>query len=231
MERTGTIEPESAPRGPRERALERGTDALSDAELLAIVLGAGVPGVPVGAMASALLERFGGLARLARLGPSALAIAPGLGTAKALRLLAALELGRRAHSLATRAREPLGDSAAVARWCAARFGAIEHEELWVLSLDGRNGLRGARRVAQGGLHGCAVRPRDVLRAALADAAVSVVLAHNHPSGDPTPSSEDLALTHAVADACDVVGIPLVDHVVLSPQGAYVSLLDLGAIRA
>ena len=79
--------------------------------------------------------------------------------------------------------------------------------MWVVSLDGRNGMRGTRRVAQGGLHGCSVGARDFLRAALAHAASAIVLVHNHPSGDPTPSSEDIAMTRTVADAAELIGHP------------------------
>ena len=101
--------------------------------------------------------------------------------------------------------------------------------MWVLSLDGRNRLRGERRVAQGGLHGCAVAARDILRAALTDAASAFVLVHNHPSGDPRPSPEDVAMTAAVARAATVVGVPLVDHVVVS-DGRHASMLELGVLE-
>jgi DNA repair protein RadC len=101
--------------------------------------------------------------------------------------------------------------------------------MWVISLDGRNGMRGARQVAQGGLHGCAVSARDILRAALADAAAALILVHNHPSGDSAPSPEDVEMTRVVAAAGMVVGVPLVDHVILAPDGHYSSLLDLGML--
>jgi DNA repair protein RadC len=103
----------------------------------------------------------------------------------------------------------------VADWFIRRVGPLAHEELWVLSLDGRNGLRGARRVSQGGLHGYSVAARDILRAALADAASKMVLIHNHPSGDPDPSVEDIVLTRTVSRAAAAVGTPLTDHVIIS----------------
>ncbi|HSN96959.1 MAG TPA: JAB domain-containing protein, partial [Candidatus Nanopelagicales bacterium] len=93
----------------------------------------------------------------------------------------------------------------------------------------RNGMRGARRVAQGGQHGCSVSARDILRAALADAAAAMVLVHNHPSGDATPSPEDVEMTRSLAMAGFVVGVPLIDHVILAPDGHYASLLDLGLL--
>lgn len=213
----------------RGRALAEGVASLDDTDLIAILLGAGIAGQPVALIASRLLERCGGLEGLSILGPTALAEQPGLGLAKATRLAASLELGRRSFERSARPREPLRTPAAIAAWFHARLGRLEHEEMWVLALDGRNGLRGTRRVAQGGLHGCSVTARDILRVALVDAASSVVLIHNHPSGDPTPSMEDIAMTRAVAAAAAVVGTPLVDHVIVTNTGRHVSLLDLGAL--
>lgn len=215
--------------GPRERALEAGFAVLGDADLLAIVLGTGCAGRHVTLVSAALLEEFGGLEGLARAGPSSLAQHPGLGLAKALRIAGALELGRRAFQQAMRPREPLRTSASVAAYFMPRLCHLDHEELWVIALDGRNAVRGTRRVAQGGLHGCSVAPRDILRAALADAASAILLVHNHPSADPTPSMEDLAMTKTVADAAAVVGMPLLDHVIIGASGRYASLLDLGAM--
>jgi DNA repair protein RadC len=113
----------------------------------------------------------------------------------------------------------VGSFEAVERWARPRLVALDHEEVWLLGLDGRNGLRSSRRIAQGGAHGCALTPRDVLAPALREGASAIVLVHNHPSGDPTPSPEDLAMTEAVARACQVVGIPLLDHVVVARSGA------------
>ena len=91
--------------------------------------------------------------------------------------------------------------------------------MWLLSLDGRYGLKSARRIAQGGLHGCALLTRDVLGPALRDGASAFVLIHNHPSGDPAPSAEDIAMTRAVRAAGELVGVPLIDHVVIARGGA------------
>jgi DNA repair protein RadC len=103
--------------------------------------------------------------------------------------------------------------------------------MWIVCLDGKNQVRATRRVAQGGLHTCAVMPRDVLRAALYEAATAMVLVHNHPSDDPLPSAEDLAMTRRLAEAGAMVGIPLVDHVIVTPSGKYSSMLDLGVLAA
>ncbi len=215
--------------GPRERALETGLDTLSDADLVAILLGTGTPGAPAPVLAAQVLDRHGGLSGLANRGAGALAEQGGLGPVKALRLAAAIELGKRSRVVAAE-RPTLSGAADVARYFHGRIGSLVHEEMWVVSLDGRNRLRGSRRVAQGGLHGCAVSARDVLRAAIGDAASGFVLVHNHPSGDPTPSAEDVKMTEAVARAAAVVGVPLVDHVVVAGD-LHASMLELGYLDA
>ena len=178
----------SAWAGPRERAAEGGVESLGDAELLAILLGTGYAGVPVGTLAATLLEDNGGVAGLARAGLGHLAQQAGVGPAKGARLAAAVELGRRAVFAASLDASPrMPDQAAVEGWARARLATLDHEELWVLALDGRHGLRAARRVASGGIHGLHVGARDVLRVALREAASAFVLVHNHPSGDPAPS--------------------------------------------
>lgn len=107
--------------------------------------------------------------------------------------------------------------------------ALDHEETWVLALDGQRNLRGSRRVAQGGNHGCSITSREILRAALMDGASAMILAHNHPSGDPFPSTDDLQLTRTVADAGLVAGVPLVDHVIVTPEGKLCSMLGMGIV--
>ena len=215
--------------GPRERALEQGVSSLGDAELLAILLGTGLAGRPVSLVAAGLLDRFSGLDGLLRRSPAAIAEHPGIGLAKALRIGAALELGRRAAQRAARPQGKLCTSNAVADYMQPVLGPLPHEELWLISLDGRNFLRSARRVGQGGLHVCTVEPRDILRAALTEAATAMVLVHNHPSGDPAPSPADASLTRLIADLGRIMGVPLVDHVILTPDGQHSSLLNLGVI--
>ncbi len=221
--------PPSGPRGPRERALDEGILMLTDADLLAIVLGTGAVGCPVLSLANGLLDRVGGLEGLGRLGPPALAEIPGIGIVKALRLSAGLEIGRRALMRSVQPRPQVCNSSIVASWFTARIGWKEHEELWAVSLDGRNGMRSARRVAQGGVHGLGITARDVLRVVLQDAAAALILVHNHPSGDPTPSQSDQDMTQKVFDAAHAVGLPLIDHVIVSSTGRYTSMLDLGIL--
>jgi DNA repair protein RadC len=216
---------------PRERGISEGFDSLADAELVAVLLGTGEKGRPVFRVAADLIEQSGGLVGLARVGAHVLAQVPGVGLVKAARIAAGFELGRRALLRSSAAVRPnLASSDEVARWARLRFSHLDHEQVWVLALDGRNGLRAARRIAEGGLHGCSVDPRDVLRAAVREAASAFVLVHNHPSGDPTPSDEDVELTNMVARAASVLGTPLVDHVIVA-SGGHSSLFDLGIVRS
>jgi DNA repair protein RadC len=215
--------------GPRERALAAGIETLGDEELVAIVLGTGVAGVPVTVLAAMLVAEHGGVGGLARAGIGELAQRSGVGTAKAARLAAAIELGRRAIDAASsEAPRRLADREAVERWARPRLATIDHEELWLLAVDGHYGLRAARRVASGGIHGLHVGTRDPLRIAIREAASAFVLVHNHPSGDPTPSAEDVAFTGSLADAAALVGTPLLDHVIIARRRA-VSMLELGLI--
>jgi DNA repair protein RadC len=214
---------------PRERGLADGFDSLGDAELLALLLGTGQKGRPVGELAAELLESAGGLSGLAGCGAHALAEQRGIGMAKAARIAAGIELGRRVLVRASAARRlNLCSSNDVAVWAKPRLAALDHEQMWVLALDCRNGLRAARRIAEGGLHGCSIDARDVLRAAVREAASAFVLVHNHPSGDPTPSAEDVDLTHMIARAGAAIGTPLVDHVIVGGE-RHVSLFDIGLV--
>ncbi|MBM4363772.1 MAG: DNA repair protein, partial [Deltaproteobacteria bacterium] len=171
-------------------------------------------------VASRVLDHTGGLAGLARLGVAELALCRGLGPAKAGRLLSGVELGRRAVLAGLGAERPTVSSfAEVVAWARPRLATLEHEEVWLLTLDGRNGLVAALCVARGGAHACALTPRDVLRPALRAGGSGMVLVHNHPSGDPTPSRDDLRVTELVALAGEAVALPLLDHVVVARGGA------------
>lgn len=213
----------------REKAVRYGTAVLSDAELVALVLGTGIPGASVARLANLLLEDSQGLAGLTCLEIAELAAKYGIGRAKASRVAAALELGKRAFRQdLEQERLVFSSGEDVVRWARPRLSALEHEEVWLLSLDGQNGLKAARRVAQGGLHGCALTPKDILRPALRAAATAIILLHNHPSGSPEPSPEDLAMTEQLAIASQVVGIELLDHLIVARQ-EYCSLAERGVI--
>jgi DNA repair protein RadC len=214
----------------REHALLFGIQGLSEVDLLALLVGTGSEGRSAAVLAAMLLDASGSLSAIARMDARELAEHRGIGPAKAARILAALELGRRAFAASLLdEREEFLSFEAVVDWARPRLAPLPHEEVWLLTLDGRNGLLSASRIAQGGLHGCALTPRDVLRPALRAGGSAIVLVHNHPSGDPTPSAEDLRMTEALAVATGVVGLELLDHVVVARGGA-TSLRDLGAVK-
>ena len=218
-----------SPPNLRERSLRYGVAALSDQDLVALVLSTGQSGSSVRDIAHRLLASAPGLTGIARMGAANLAGEYGIGPAKAARLAAALELGPRVFKEAI--EEPrliLTSVDDVLRWARPRLGTLEHEEVWLLCLDGQNGLKAARRVAQGGLHGCALTPRDVLRPAVRAATSAIILLHNHPSGSPDPSPEDIEMTRQLALASQMLGITLVDHVVVARNRGR-SLADLGII--
>jgi DNA repair protein RadC len=228
------IDAPTSPRGPRarprlrERALEDGIETLADAELVAILVERGTESEPLEARVARLMEEAGGLLGLATRGAGGLSRELGLGVACGARIAAAFELAGRLSRAA--AGSDLGyatSSGDVERW-ARRLVPLSHEELWALLLDGRNKIVGARMLARGGLHGLAVTARDVLRPIVREAASAFVLVHNHPSGDPCPSREDVTFTRAVHDGAVAVGTPLLDHVVVARDGA-VSMLEAGLL--
>ena len=215
--------------GARERLVDVGVDALGDAEIVALLLGTGHPAESVEVLASRLLDEHGGITGLARAGVGELSARRGIGTAKGARIAAAVELGRRIAMASSRScAVRLPDCRAVDAWARQRLATLDHEELWILALDGNNRLRAARLVASGGLHGMYVSARDPLRVALREGASAFVLVHNHPSGDPTPSQEDVTFTASLAPAARLVATPLLDHVVVARDG-YASMLGLDLI--
>ncbi len=213
----------SVDEGPRERLSRLGASALTDAELIALLLGTGSRGRPVWTVAEALLERGGGLKTLVTQDVEELAAMPGLGPAKAAALLAALELGRRVHRRDD-ARPHLVSPNEIYRYLAPRLGALRREVFHVLSLNSRNVLLRDARVAEGTVGVCPVDPREIFAGALAVRASGIVLAHNHPSGDPDPSDQDLALTAQISRAARLLSIRLLDHVIVG-DGRFVSLLE------
>jgi DNA repair protein RadC len=198
--------------GSTDTALQRALADLDGAELLTLVAGARA-GRLLGALA---------LAELARTDPWSLAREQQLEFDDALRLGAAFELGRRAETALRPARTRLDCAAEVQRVLAPEVRGLEQELFFVLALDGKHALLRRHCVTIGSLNSSLVHPREVFRPAIQAAAAAVICAHNHPSGDPEPSAEDLSVTRRLADVGKLVGIPLLDHVVLG-EGRCVSL--------
>jgi DNA repair protein RadC len=210
---------------PRERLLDGGSAQLSELELLALVLGSAGT-VPAVRAAERLLSHFGSLPELARGSVQELSV-PGVGPARAARVAAALELGRRAQGPRCRSVS-LSRPEDVYRYARPRLAHLTHEVFHVLLLDTRHRLVADRRVAAGGLASCAISPRDVFEPAIREAAPALVFVHNHPSGDPTPSRDDIELTRRLAEAARMLGLSLVDHVVIA-DGGFASLAELGKL--
>jgi DNA repair protein RadC len=212
------------------RVLEmEGPESLGDDELLSCILGRGNEGMSPLLYARSLLEKVGSVTMLSRLGVAGLDLNPGLGKSQATRLVAAFELGRRAAREATRVTmlTPLTHERVIA-WALPRLAGLEHEEVWVLCVDARTNLRSTKQVGRGGVHGCGLLARDILTPVVREGASGFVLVHNHPSGDPTPSPEDIDLTRALSAAASAVCIPLLDHVVVARGGGR-SLFELGML--
>jgi len=208
---------------PRERLLAQGGAALSDAELIATLLGTGTRGASALDLAQALVASYGDLSSLGRADVADLASRRGLGTAKACALAAALELGRRAQA-PRHERLVVRASADVYHYVAPRLRHLSREVFHVLCLDAKHRLLRDVRVVEGGLTTCSVLPREVFAPALRESASAVIFVHNHPSGDPAPSTDDYALTARLKQAGVVLGIRALDHLVVG-ECAYVSMVD------
>jgi DNA repair protein RadC len=190
---------------------------LEPAALLALVAG---PSAEAGAIAPLVAD----LAALARASPRHLAVASGLAPRAALRLAAAFELGRRVERARCPARQPLRTPERVHACMAIELRGLERETFHALLLDGKHRLRRAVRVSEGTLTSSLVHPREFFQPALRECAAAVIAVHNHPSGDPEPSAEDLAVTRRLIEAGELLGVPLLDHVVVA-DGGWVSLRE------
>lgn len=217
---------EPAAERPRERLAALGPEALSDAELLALVLRTGGRAASAVAVASRTLAVHGGLRALAAAAPGQLSAERGIGPAKAASLLAVFELARRIAARRLRPGQALRSPAEVAAAFHPRLRDAPHERFVAVLLDGRHRVLRDVVVSQGTLTASLVHPREVFRPALREAAAALILIHNHPSGDPSPSREDAEVTRRLARAGRLLGIEVLDHVVVAEQG-YASLREQG----
>lgn len=214
---------------PRERLWRLGSGALTASELLAILLGTGAAGDDALVLARRLLNRAGGtLRRLAARPPGELLQASGVGPAKAARLLAAFEVALR---LDTETRPPtprIGSPSDVLRIIGPTLRDLSVEEFHLLALDTRSRVLRDVLVTRGLLDSSLVHPREVFRAAIAEAAAGIILVHNHPSGDPTPSAEDRAVTRQLVAAGRLLDVPVHDHVIVAGD-RYISFATAGLL--
>lgn len=216
---------------PRERLSRKGPDALRTAELLAILLRTGMAGQSALAMGEQLLNRYGTLERLARASVAELAQIKGIGPAKAVQLAAAFALGSRLSSERSLA-QPMSEPAKVAEFLGDSLRRLTREVLKVISLNTRLQLIACDEPSAGSVNETVAHPRDILRFPMLHHAYALILVHNHPSGDPSPSDADLQFTRRLRDAANLMQIPLMDHVIIgSPQpnfpGGYYSFKEAG----
>ena len=208
---------------PRERLREFGPKSLSNTELIAILLRTGLQGENVLAVSSRLLARFDGLAGLGRVSFSELCAERGLSEAKTSQLMAALELGRRFVSLAPQERAVINSPQDVANLLLAEMSVLDQEHLRILLLNTRNEVLGIQEIYVGNVNSSVVRAAEVFRPAVQANAPSIIVVHNHPSGDPAPSSQDVDITNELISTGKLLGIELLDHVVLGRGNRFVSM--------
>ena len=209
---------------PREKLARVGAAALGDNELVALVLGHGTCRANALTLANALLARAGGVRGLSRGGLAQILGVPGVGAAHAARVVAALELGRRALVAPRDARARFTAADDLARFLVPQFGWRPVEHFGALLLDGRNRLLRTAVVSIGTLDASVVHPRDIFREAALEVAAGIVIFHNHPSGDPTPSPEDVLITRRMVDAGTIMGIDVLDHMVVA-EASYFSFRE------
>jgi DNA repair protein RadC len=209
---------------PRERLRDYGAGQLANAELIAILLRTGRTGENALAMANRVLARFEGLNGIARASYTDLCSERGLSDAKACQLLAALELGRRAASLRPDDRRAISSPADVAAMMSPRLSGLDREHLQVVLLNTKNHIVGVQPVYVGSVNAAVVRPAEVFAEAVRRVCPAIVVVHNHPSGDPTPSPEDADTTKRLVAAGKLLDIDVLDHIVIG-QGRFVSMRE------
>ncbi|HSP55389.1 MAG TPA: DNA repair protein RadC [Dehalococcoidia bacterium] len=211
---------------PRERLRDRGPESLNNAELLAILLRTGGNGENVLSLAQRVMARVESVASLGRVTLADLCAIKGIGEAKAAQILAGIELGRRIVSALPETRSVIRCSDDVDRLLRAEMVDQEQEHLKVVLLNTRQQVMGVRTAYIGSVHSAVVRVSELLRAAVRENCPNIILVHNHPSGDPSPSPDDVAMTKHVVEAGKMLNIDVLDHVVVA-RGGYVSLKERG----
>jgi DNA repair protein RadC len=214
---------------PREKLLNKGKTALSDAELLAILMNTGSRNETVVDLAKRILASVNNdLVALSRLSTKDLTRFKGVGEAKAVTLAAALELGRRRRESEAAQKIKISSSKDAFEFLAPQLSDLPHEEFWILLLNRANKVIGKQRVGTGGFTGTVADPRIIFKTALEHSAVALILSHNHPSGNLKPSAEDLNLTKKLNEAGKFLDIPILDHLIIG-ESSYYSFADEGQL--
>jgi len=217
---------------PREKLLARGADALTNSELIAILLRTGLVGANAVEVASQLLDRYGSLGGLSRCTLDEISAIPGIGPAKAMQLVATFQLGQRLAK-ETYSQAKIDTPELVYELLAAEMRGLHKESLRVLLLDTRYRLLRTEQVSLGSVNESIAHPRDVFRPAVISSAYAVIVVHNHPSGDPSPSQADHALTRRLAEGAELLQIKLLDHIIIGApaegRSAYFSFKEAGVL--
>jgi DNA repair protein RadC len=211
---------------PRERLARLGPQALSTAELMGILLRVGVSGENAVQVGQRLLNTFGGISGLHRADFDEVCNQRGIGQAKAAQIKAALELGYRLSIESPEDRKAIHSPQDAADLVKYEMSALEQEELWVMLLDTRNRVLRIDTIYRGSLNSSQVRVGELFKNAIRRAAAAIIVVHNHPSGDPTPSPDDVAVTRAIVQAGKLLDIEVLDHLIIG-SGQYVSLKERG----
>lgn len=211
---------------PRERLVKRGPSSLKTSELLAILFRTGARSVNVIELAEKMLNKFGSLRAMARASTKELQEFEGIGLAKAVEIQAAFELGQRLATEEGLERPTIRSAKDVARLMIPEMQSLDREHFKILLLNTKNHLIQTYTVSVGSLNTSVVHPRECFRPAITAQAASIILVHNHPSGDLEPSTEDMNLTRRLMDAGDLIGIKVLDHVIIAGN-KYLSLMDKG----
>ena len=209
---------------PRERLRQLGPSHLSNPELIAILLRTGVKGESVLNLSTRLISAFGGLPGMARVSYGELCSLNGVSDAKACQLLAAFELGRRLVSLHPEGRAIIRSPRDVFNLLGAEMAFLDQEHLRVLLMTSKNEVRAVQQLDIGNVNASVVRVAEVLRPAVRENSPAIIIVHNHPSGDPTPSPEDILITRQLRTGAEMMDIELLDHVIIGGQG-FVSMKD------
>jgi len=213
---------------PRERLVAFGPELLTDAEILAIILGSGSSNTTALDLARHLLQISHGFRGLDSKSTAELCQINGIGPAKAAQVKAAIELGKRLFKESSRVQDKIRSSQDVYEVVKAHMRDLSREVFKVLLLTSRNGLLGEKLLFEGSLTESIVSPREVIYLALSEQAASVVFVHNHPSGDPSPSDEDRKITKQLKKACEAVSVSVLDHVIVG-KDSYFSFADQGLL--
>lgn|SRR5690554_743218 len=211
---------------PRERLEKYGAQSLSNAELLAILLRTGAAGLSALDLATTILTQFQTLDEIAAAGIGELSQIKGMGQSKAVQVLAAFELGRRLQVLAVSQSGRVSSPGDVAELVMPKLRFLKQEHFLVIHLNTKNRILSIETISMGTLDSSLVHPREVFKTAVKNSSAALILAHNHPSGEPHPSNEDLNITRRLKEVGDLLGIPILDHIIIG-DNKYISLREEG----